>query len=1383
MNSFDIAQQLAQTNDPNLDQGVDQTSVIPQGSVTSEAQVGNESETAIPTNVDTQPIQTEEEEKEDVNIAQEVGATLGGGLVDAVESVGGFAELTGDTLKTGLNSLLGTVEDSQNPFDEEYIHGDGNWLNIPDTITDGNGNVLWEDTQPKTAIGKFGRGLVEFGLLSWATAGVGGATLGGARIGARGIAAARSMGVGAKGSRYLKLITKGAKIGSEGAIADLISSSSEHANIMNLAKENIPWAVPIIGDMIAVKPEDNPWTARLKSVMAGAGLNYVGHAIGAIYKGFWSAGRARIAGKSADEANIIGNQAAADDFDANMRLDEEAHVDMAIDQFEQGNGLSRTEPLDDYMRSYLDETEYDEWLTKRASTLDEDAVRTNDLEAQAQARGNEAGDIWDEEAQAGSRRSLEDEQRELDPFVNDESFSQTERATYRAPDNAVRQNLAESIESRKAGGDGSSYTPIISESYLKAISRGDANIRQYVNEVADDITDAAFKSIDNRLPWKEVKTTILRQANDLLEILEGGGDVGKAFRESMTDPNSNAYRLYADGPGNEVITISPTQKAANVLVMQALGKQVQAIATGALSIADDVPIGRQADMLFDNMKVLLEENKKMGMMWGLDGKAQQQYVLSPTLERMKQRSMEVITQENNEYFDSLRGLIKEERWDELSDLIELHELSGGKVRTLFHINEYLRSILRGGRMDDVHIKGRVRKELQGTFFNSVLSSFATPIKAIGGTNMLAVLRPMQAWLGAGMRGKQREMFMAAAQMDNMSKAWAESLQMAKYNWDLGVQRKGQTYQGKFDFDADLKEWKQLKPFYERYGSTREQLAYGALDKVVDINSSPWVKYSANAMGAGDAAARTIIGRQYMRQKAAAAAWDTADPNVRWTDKDILKKIAQDGDEKFRDEIFKKDKNGMFVVSHKGASMAGDEAAMTRGLQENFKGFELISNIPGMKAFFPFVRTGFNYLDVTFQHTPLQLFRDKYHDLKQLADSPNPSKALLHKYGIQPNEAVYELAIMEGRVAMGTAVIGLATWAALSGKITGDMPVDKRDRDLWKLNGIKPKSFKVNDNTYVSYEKLEVFNTLFSTTANVVGNSNLLGEEKTDEWMKKLTYMTAAVVVDQSMLAGVEDLARLMNPQTSEDLLLQSGSRYLRSHLPYSGLMGQIGDIVDSNQKEANTFLELVVKRDAIFKSNIPNKFDVLNKERTSKPLTYGPEQPLWRLWNSMSLVALTTSEDDFVKQGLETIRFNLPETFGTFRGEPLSSYEQSQMEAILAQTNEWGDLRQDLEKVMRHPAFKKTLDDYQRLNLKESDGYKLNDQIFYSAVRKVFAYHKSQAILKLMRENPHFALRVEARMLQKEAGKQGRLDPKIIDHVSKMRSEDTVNFLLNQFPK
>ena len=39
-----------------------------------------------------------EEEEEKLNIGNEIAAVVGGGAVDAVESVGGFAELTGDTI-------------------------------------------------------------------------------------------------------------------------------------------------------------------------------------------------------------------------------------------------------------------------------------------------------------------------------------------------------------------------------------------------------------------------------------------------------------------------------------------------------------------------------------------------------------------------------------------------------------------------------------------------------------------------------------------------------------------------------------------------------------------------------------------------------------------------------------------------------------------------------------------------------------------------------------------------------------------------------------------------------------------------------------------------------------------------------------------------------------------------------------------------------------------------------------------------------------------------------------------------------------------------------------------------------------------------------------
>ena len=188
------------------------------------------------------------------------------------------------------------------------------------------------------------------------------------------------------------------------------------------------------------------------------------------------------------------------------------------------------------------------------------------------------------------------------------------------------------------------------------MSRGDRNLRQYIEEVADDLAEAATRTADNQLNWNDTKTLILKQANDLLEILEGGGDIAAGFKKALDDPQS--YRVYADN-GNQIITISPSQKAANVLVMQALAKQVEGIAKGTVAIADNVPIGRQAEQIFDAMKVLITENKKMGLMWGLDGKAQQQYVLSPTLANMKQKGMKEIADQTDEYIEALRSLIRD----------------------------------------------------------------------------------------------------------------------------------------------------------------------------------------------------------------------------------------------------------------------------------------------------------------------------------------------------------------------------------------------------------------------------------------------------------------------------------------------------------------------------------------------------------------------------------------------------------------------------------------------------------------------------------------------------------------------------------------------------
>ena len=78
-----------------------------------------------------------------------------------------------------------------------------------------------------------------------------------------------------------------------------------------------------------------------------------------------------------------------------------------------------------------------------------------------------------------------------------------------------------------------------------------------------------------------------------------------------------------------------------------------------------------------------------------------------------------------------------------------------------------------------------------------------------------------------------------------------------------------------------------------------------------------------------------------------------------------------------------------------------------------------------------------------------------------------------------------------------------------------------------------------------------------------------------------------------MLAGIEDLAHVMSPETGWGKLERTTGKYIRAHLPYSGLLAQLGNIMDANRKEANNFWEQIIQRDAIFKSALAFAFFAL----------------------------------------------------------------------------------------------------------------------------------------------------------------------------------------------
>ena len=453
------------------------------------------------------------------------------------------------------------------------------------------------------------------------------------------------------------------------------------------------------------------------------------------------------------------------------------------------------------------------------------------------------------------------------------------------------------------------------------------------------------------------------------------------------------------------------------------------------------------------------------------------------------------------------------------------------------------------------------------------------------------------------------------------------------------------------------------------------------------------------------------------------------------------------------ELSSLDYNELTITSSSTArqNLAGDEATMTKALQGWMKVFEGIQKAPIGRVFFPFVRTGINALDLTWQHSPAGIFHQKYKHLKKGIH--------LDSYGLTPEQAVSEIAMMDGRIAVGSAITGLATIATLNGNMTGDYPYDKKDRDLWIARGIKPYSFKfnnplTNEDYYVSYEELEPFNTVFSVAANMAQNAHIFGEAITDHWGEKLIYMTAAVLVDKSFLSGVKDLASLATPSRGEGQFMKTFTKYGRSHLPYSSLLAEIGTIMDANKKEANTFMEMMVQRDAVWKSTLYPKYDILAKSRTGKPLNYAAENPLWRIFNAYSPIAITPIEDDPVKQALVNIRYNLPDQMKHVDGMVLNSKMRSELSKYMSM----GPLRKELKRIIDSPNWQRYYEEYKEKGFLESKGNLLRNQKFYIPINEAFKKAKRQAWAQVLRNNPDLRDHIAISNAKEAAGKAGAYD-------------------------
>ncbi len=1341
-----------------------------------------------------------------------------GGLIDAAESVGSFASLTKDTIDTGIKSLMGNpVNPEDNPFSEKYQSK--SYFEIPDVY----------EPEVQTNIGKFARGLVEFGFLTRWTGGIGGAGI--AKTGLTKTPMARSVGAYIAGNKKLQFLTAGAKISAEGSLAELISESSEYGNIANLAQEYVPWLLPSIMEKLAIDEDDTSWEARLKTVTAGAGLNHIGYFFSALIRGGFKTARtvyneAITKGKSVQEAVDLGNTAGSKKFQESM-LEEVTNAERAANKLaevkiNQGLGIDPSDPLDRYIRRHLDEEDlvnYDNALNDLDTSNINNRVDARgvikELEDKAKSNGSAKGDVWDDTRYSSTNLDSENAGREPDPIVNPDQFDEFEKVSYakevNAVDNVVQQAKGDNISSTlfdeadivKAVNAPVHNAEDISKSVIKRVAGGDKNIEELYTEVIDDITKKMSQRYSSE-EFEELAIAAVRRAEPILQRISDftKGDVTsilQAYRKHISTKGklgTKEYRRYSYGLDKEgkpryIDTIGPIQVDANMIILKSLAKTVSNLAQGSLQVKNKLSVMKNFEKIADLMKYITIKTKESQYAWGIDGQMRQGNLT--ILDRLQAKKRGSAIKEAADDADKLHeNLVKLMRegyktgdTQPVEDLMVLFMLTDGDILALEDVATYFRSYLYGGSfLGYTGAKGqrfkampsRLVQEAMGVMYNGLLGRIATPIKAVISTGYLATAKPMYKLVGAvspvsfskltknamydNPEFTKRQVASALFQLDMMTKSLSDTFKIFIRNYQLGLKGREQDYIGKYNIQRNQDLWKGLSYYKNKYAGKDPltQTGWWMANLLNKGNSWAFARHSVLTMGAGDAAARYIIGMQRIASEAFEEAMDQGISLENYS------QFREAFENLFRKKIFRQKKVELDdgkqltvdVVSDRLARLGGDQATLT----ENLEGLagqytRLLNTIPGSQLYFKFLTPSVNGIKVNIDHSPAALLlNSRFHAMMR------QDYTELRRLGINERTMPGELAEIEGKWQFGTALLTLMTLYALSGRIVGDLPRDKGEREMWQQAGIKPNSFVFgvpfsNKRVYVGFKGIEIFSAFATVVANLTANAQYLGETEFNEASIKLISIGGTFLTDNGPLSGLEDFANLFSAESAPELFEMSGANVLGSFTPYSGQAADVYEIIEGNLKELESLNDRILNRGSVFKALLTPRYNIYNKERVAKELRNKPDNILLRVVSMASPVKFDFEEDDIVTDTLVEIRYDLNANLTQIDGVQLTGPEQSEVQRILATDKEF---RKELLNVINSKAFKESLKQYKEENRKINRNAFSKDGFFGLLGDQVGGYNYKNATFYKLIDDVHTDAKNRAKILMQDpTGKFGDL--------------------------
>jgi hypothetical protein len=1174
-----------------------------------------------------EPKSNESGESPGQSAMKEVGAAAVGGVVDAVKGIG-----------SNVNQALNTLGGKEIDPAADYTPS---WLKQLDGIA----------PQNKTWWGSAARSIVQLGVLS-----VG--------VGKGGRAAGAKLGIG-KAQTWMGGLGRNV---ATGAVAGNLSTfSTDEHNLTRTISDAVPW----FPDVLATRDDDSPMMRRLKNTLEGAGFDVAFDVIAAGFRGR----KLQVKAEARGANDALREQAIA------AREEGSVLAKLQTDYREARKTMDVAKVARDAAKGTDLEAETLTAFTaaqdahKAARKLYQDTKKTITGDDIAQAGADDAAKDRakvraDNELENAQARFEEDPEftKGADPWASDpDLFDPSDRAAVTSK--GIRADTIDALRNvarvaREPGQAKGRLANILTETKREKILRGgNPAVRKVLDEMIDSIqsSDADFALEINgmKVSKEETINLVATQALKIMDTVANPEDLD-ALKDLLL---SNSWKGDVNGVPAEFMNRVNT--AATQLLIRTTSEELADLSNvfrsyEATGVVDTAHLG---ELLSNRLEFVLKEHKKAAYIRGSELQSMAKNWATQFLPKKADyaRATAGIEQEVAEVMATVRGSLKDGDPRLLNHFITAASISDGNVRTLDDLATYMRKKIgmNGWRMGDPSSQGYQLQGLTSTFYNSVLSSPKTAMRAWAGTGLATFLRPTTMLLGGAMRRDKRIIAKSLAQFHALKEGLGDAVKMAQKSADAWIGAEGSVnanivgartpYHKTAEFKA-LKEWTELQ------GTVGDKDGLRWAEQLSAFNSHWLVNFGVGAMDTGDSFFRTLIGRMELKGQAFDEAWNVHGGKI---DGNLVRTY----EDKFKSLVF--DEDG--VVTDVAARMAGDEVSLTTPLDGIGKSLtEVVQAIPALRPFIMFPKTAINAASLLSTYTPiLNGFVKEVDEVMNATIETAP--AIMSKYGITDLAAAQ--AAYEGRVALGNVVVAGAVGMYLAGAVTGNGPADRTTRDIWQQLGWQARSIRVGDK-WISYDGLEPFHTFFALTADIGDNLGDLGESIAADGLAKLGFLVAQNATNKTFLGGLSPLMDIIGGGTASAGASTAIAQTLNNIVPIAGTRNFLSQLFGPGLREVNDNVwDKIRNRNPILRQQLPAQQDPLDGSLVKA------YDPLTNFFNQTLPYQINPDWGE-VREKLRTSGFDVKTSLTTgLLGEKLDKASQAAIRGEMGKENIVGQLR------------------------------------------------------------------------------------------------------------